>query len=404
MTIEITPGESAEDVRAALSSIWHYFGHTPNDEVTANFATLMTPARALVVRDGDIVAAGCGSFPFSLTTPGGRVRTAGLSVVGVMPTHRRKGILTAIIKRFFADCQARDEHVAYLWAMEERIYGRYGFGVTALSADIHVARDRSLLLDFPRGDIRAREVPLDAAYEWLGPIYDRVARTTPGAFARSADWWRLKVLTDPAWQRKDAGLKRCVVIDIDGTPSAYALYRIISNVERGIPLGGVEVIEAVAVSPAASAAVWRFLFDIDLSAWIKASFLPLDHPLVLLAAEPRRLNFRQRDGTWLRLLDVEKALSARAYGPNAEIVIEIEDRLCPWNAGRWLVDAGGARRTTRDADLRCDVDALASAYLGGFSWRQIVASSRAFADDDEAIARADRVFERRNAPWCPEIF
>ncbi len=404
MTITISPGETAQDVRAAVTPIWHYFGFVPTDEAVSDFTQLMTPGRALVAREGETLAGGCGSFPFRLTTPGGHVRAAGLSVVGVMPTHRRKGILSGLMKRFIEDCRSRDESVAYLWASEEPIYGRFGFGVTALSADIHVARDRSRLLANAHGAFRARAIPLAGAQDVLGPIYDRVAAVTPGAFARTEDWWRRKVLTDPPWQRKDGGFKQCVVIELDGVPAAYAFYRIVSQVERGVPLGGVEVIETAAVSPDATVALWRFLFDIDLSAWIKASFLPLDHPLVLLAAESRRLNFRQRDGTWLRLVDLETALPARVYGPGAGIVIEVEDAPCPWNAGRWLIDVEGARRTDRHADLRCGVDALASAYLGGFSWRQIVASSRAAAVDEDAILRADRVFERRAAPWCPEIF
>ena len=404
MSVQISPGQTIEDVGAALSPLWHYFGATPADETTSNFARLMTPERVLVARDRQTIAGGCGSFPFRLTTPGGHVQAAGLSVVGVMPTHRRRGILSGLMKRFIADCQSREESVAYLWATEERIYGRFGFGVSALSADIDVRRERTPFADTPQVDGRARSVPLDMAHEALSPIYDRVATVTPGAFDRSADWWRLKVLADPPWQRKGGGMKQCVVIEMDGAPVAYALYRVVSNIERGIPLGGIEVLEAVGVSPQATAAIWRFLFDIDLSAWIRASFLPLDHPLILLSGEPRHLNFRQRDGTWLRLIEVERALSARAYGSNAEIVIELEDALCPWNAGRWLIDGAGARRSTRGADLHCHVDALASAYLGGFSWRQIVASSRAFAKDEDAVLRADRVFERRAAPWCPEIF
>lgn len=403
MSFVIRAGENTDDVRAAIAPIWHYFGHAPTDEAVLDFAQLMTPERILAACDGDSAVGGCGSFPFRLTTPGGHVRAAGLSMVGVQPTHRRKGILSSLIKRVLADCRTRDEPVAYLWASEERIYGRFGFGLTALSADIEVSRDHTQFLTVPTSGSRARKVALDAAIDPLSRIYDRVVEITPGAFARSLDWWRLKVLTDPAWQRRGSGEKQCVVIDIDGEPAAYALYRIVMNIERGVPTGGVDVLETAAISPPATAAIWRFLLDMDWTSWIKGSYLPLDHPLVLLAAEPRRLKFRQRDGAWLRLVDVAKALSARAYGPG-EVVIEIDDALCPDNAGRWVVRAGDVKRTERSPDLRCNIDALACAYLGGFSWRQLVTSSRAFAQTDDAVTRADRVFETRGAPWCPEIF
>ncbi len=195
----------------------------------------------------------------------------------------------------------------------------------------------------------------------------------------------------------------CVVLEIDGAPAAYALYRFDAKWDRSIPAGVVRVVEAFAVTPEATRAIWRYLLDLDWCATIKAGFLPADHPLVLLAAEPRRMRLTFRDGCFLRLVDVETALSSRAYGPG-DVVIEIVDTLCPWNAGKWLVRDGGAVRTDRAADISCDVSALASAYLGGFSWAQIVAASRAKAADDEAVLRADRVFERRGAPWVPEIF
>ena len=169
------------------------------------------------------------------------------------------------------------------------------------------------------------------------------------------------------------------------------------------PDGVVRVAEAMAATPEAMRAIWRYLLDLDWCATIKAGFLPVDHPLFLLSAEPRRMRTQLRDGCFARLVDVEAALRARKYGPG-EIVIEIADIFCPWNTARWLVREDGATRTDRAADISCDVSALASAYLGGFSWAQIVASCRANAASEEAVARADRVFEQRGAPWVPEIF
>ena len=176
------------------------------------------------------------------------------------------------------------------------------------------------------------------------------------------------------------------------------------DIERGIQKGTMEVIEAIGISPDATALIWNFLLSMDWTASISASYLALDHSLILSVMEPRQLNIRHRDGAWLRLIDVEKALAGRAFGPGADVVIEIVDDACPWNAGRWLVAERGATRTSRGADLRCAIDALACVYLGGFSWRQLAASSRAFAVDTDAITRADRVFEPHGAPWCPEIF
>ena len=401
--VTIKACRDADDVRAAIAPIWHYFGYAPADEAVRNFTTLMTPPRMLCAWDGETVVGGCGSFPFLLTTPGGSVRTAGVSMVGVMPTHRRRGILRAMMQRVIEDCRERDEPTAYLWASDERIYARYGFGPVGSSGDIQVSRDHVAFLGSATESGTIRQMACEQAVDTLARIYATVAGVTPGAFARSSDWWRLKTAADPAWRRRGNGEMRCVILDHDGEPSAYALYRMNFQVERGIQGGSLDVIEAVGTSAAATRTIWRFLLDMDWTASVTASFLPTDHPLLLSAAEPRRLNWRQRDSAWLRLVNLQTALTARAYGPG-EIVIEIADALCPWNAGRWRVSADGVVRTTRDADLRCDAGALACVYLGGFSWRQLVAASRADADTNDAILMADRVFEPRGAPWCPEIF
>ncbi|MFO1114184.1 MAG: GNAT family N-acetyltransferase [Beijerinckiaceae bacterium] len=403
MAVEIERCASVDELRASMSSIWHYFGLPPTDEAVANFAALVGPERAFLAREDGATAGGCCSFPFELTTPGGRMKTAGVTMVGVQPTHRRRGVLSALMKRQLADMRERGEAAGYLWASEERIYGRFGYGLTALAGEVEISRDRNAFFaETPRiGTVRL--VPLAEALAPARAVYDSVAATRPGMFARSDEWWKRRTLTDPAWQRAGGGELVCAILDIDGKPAAYALYRFDAKWERSIPSGVVRVVEAFGATPDSTRAIWRYLLDLDWCATIKGGFLPLDHPLLLLAAEPRRMRMTLRDGCFLRLVDVEKALASRAFGPG-EIVIEVSDALCAWNAGRWLVREGGAARTDRAADLACDVGALASAYLGGFSWRQIVSSSRATAAGEDAILRADRVFEQRGAPWVPEIF
>lgn len=403
MAVGIERCADVEELRASMSSIWHYFGLPPTEEAVGNFAALVGPDRGLLARENGATAGGCCSFPFELTTPGGRLKTAGVTMVGVQPTHRRRGVLSAMMKRQLHDMRERGEAAGYLWASEERIYGRFGYGLTAMAGEVEISRDRNAFFADapPLGAVRL--VALADALRPAQAIYDVVAATRPGMFARSEDWWKRRTLTDPAWQRAGGGELVCAVLEIDGRPAAYALYRFDAKWERSIPSGVVRVVEAFGVTPGATRAIWRYLLDLDWCATIKAGFLPQDHPLLLLSAEPRRMRMTLRDGCFLRLVDVEAALAARTYGPG-EIVVEIADALCPWNAGRWLVRDGGAKRTERAADLSCDVGALASAYLGGFSWRQIVSSSRANATDDAAILRADRLFEQRGAPWVPEIF
>ena len=404
MTITLRTAVSAEDVGAAIAPIFHYFGVTPPEQAVTNFTTLMTPSRVLLAQDGPDTIGGCGSFPLQLTTRGGHVAACGLSMVGVMPTHRRRGVLRAMMRQIFADCRARDEAVAYLWASDERIYGRYGFGLTGFSGDVAISRDHTAFVLPHTQGARIRRVSPAEALETASRIYAAVTSRTPGAFARSADWWRLKSLTDPAWRRHGGGELQCALLDFDGEPAAYALYRMNFDTERGVPTGTVQVIEAVGDTPRADAAIWRYLLDMDWTATIKADYLPLDHFLLLAAQQPRRLNLRLRDGAWLRVVDLPKALAARSYGPGEPVVIEIDDADCPWNTGRWLIGCDGVQRTDRNADIRCAIDALACIYLGGFTWRQLVASGRAQSNSEDATVRADRIFETGAAPWCPEIF
>jgi predicted acetyltransferase len=137
---------------------------------------------------------------------------------------------------------------------------------------------------------------------------------------------------------------------------------------------------------------------------VKAGLLPVDHPLLLLAAEPRRLGFSLRDGVWVRLLDAKAALSARSYQDQGSLVIEVIDEFCPWNAGRWRIGADGVDRTDEAPDLRYDVSALGSVYLGGFTWTQLARALRVEEVVSHATARADAIFRVEIAPWCPEIF
>jgi predicted acetyltransferase len=177
-----------------------------------------------------------------------------------------------------------------------------------------------------------------------------------------------------------------------------------SSFERGLQVGSVAVIEAVGDSPESTRTIWRYLLDIDWMARVKAGLLPLDHPLLLLLAEPRRLGFSLRDGVWARLLDIKTALSARSYQPEGSVVIEVIDEFCPWNAGCWRVSSAGVERTDEAPGLRCDTSGLGSVYLGGFTWMQLTRALRVQELIPGAIARADTVFQVTSAPWCPEIF
>ena len=203
---------------------------------------------------------------------------------------------------------------------------------------------------------------------------------------------------------QESNPKRFVVLEIGGYPEAYAIYRTHFEHEEGAFNSRTEVIEAIGSTAQGTAEIWRFLLDIDWSATTTVSFLPLDHPIFLLVANPRLIRARVGDSLWIRLVDVGAALSGRAYAVDGSVVFEVHDATCPWNEGRWKLAGGKAARTEEPAELALDVDALGSTYLGAVSFAQLHESFRVQELSEGAVARADALFSWRPLPWCPEIF
>ena len=233
-------------------------------------------------------------------------------------------------------------------------------------------------------------------------MYSRA--NVPGIFSRSDNWWEYRVLADPPERREGGGPKRYAVIELDGKPDAYAIYRHRPGWEQGSSVAKLEVLEALGATPQATAEIWRYLLDVDWTAHITAWLLPIDHPLFFLLATPRRMRYRAGDGLWVRLVDVGAALSARRYAADGRVVFEVADAFAEWNDGRWKLEGGECTSTNDDPDLRLDVTALGSVYLGGFTFAQLQSAFRVEELRTGAIAEADAMFRSTHAPWCPEIF
>jgi predicted acetyltransferase len=353
--------------------------------------------------DGEF-AGGGGAYPFELTVPGGRVRAGGVTVVGILPTFRRRGLLSGLMRAQFEAMHERGEHVAYLWASEDRIYGRYGYGMASHTMWVDLSRDHAgfALPHEPSG--RVRIVDLDEALATFPDVYERVAVRTPGMFVRTPAWWEARALRDAPDRREGGGEHVRLLYEEDGRPDGYAVYRIHAHWEDGLADGHVNVIEALGASPRATAAIWRSLLDVDWMQFVRARLLPVDHELTFLLAEPRYLRARIGEGLWVRLVNVKEALRARTYAGVEPVAIDVADEHCPWNEGRWRVGPDGAERGDGEADLRCDVRELGSAYLGGVTWNELVRAGRVEELAEGAAARATALFAADRAPWCPEIF
>jgi predicted acetyltransferase len=398
--VEVRP-VGPDEVGKALTPIWHYFGGRPEPEEVEKLSTILPAERVLAaLEDGEIVG-GAGAYLFDTTVPGGaQVPTAGVMAVGVLPTHRRRGALTALMRRQLADAHERGEPLATLYAAEGAIYARFGYGLASLAGDIELPKEHARPWDDePLGDARLLDSD-EEVLEVMPGIYDRVQAETVGMFTRSRDWWQVRRLSQRPGSR---GKRMNVVIELDGVPEAYALYRIDFGASHMVTQSVVEVSEAVGTSPRALAAIWRYLLAIDWVSQINAYWLPLDHPLFHWIREPRRMRFGVMEAVWARLVDVGAALSGRGLR-DGEIVVDVRDELCPWNQARWRVANGSAERTTAPADLQLDVSALGSVYLGGFTFEQLRWAGRLEELKPGAVALADELFRAERQPWCPELF
>jgi len=357
-------------------------------------------SRFLVARDGDDVVGTAGAFAFDLTLPGAVAPVAGVSWVGVRATHRRRGLLRALMTRLLRERYEAGEAIAVLWASEAAIYHRYGFGPAAWQLAVEVPRGAPFVRPVERGGLRMAAPDRDL----LAPVYARVAAARPGWFSRNDALWAYR-LHDPEHRRDGGGPLRCLVTE---AADGYALYSTTGDFEPVGPAGRVRVRELVAATPDAAARLWRFLLDLDLTVAVHAR-LGVDDPLLHLLAEPRRAAARMADALWARPLEVGGALSARRCAAPVDVVLEVRDATCPWNARRWRLagDREGAQCTpTSDpAELSLDVSDLGAALLGGTTLQARAAAGLVQEHRPGALLAASVALGPLGAaPSCPMVF
>jgi predicted acetyltransferase len=399
---------SADEIERFADTVSTGFIEATHPEDLTRWQQELRPDRQYWAFDGDVPVGSAGTYDHRLRIPGGEVQMAAVTLVGVHPTHRRRGILRQLMRRQLDHAHELGEPVAALWATEGGIYPRFGYGVATTAVAIEADRDRMQFRvpDEPAGHVRL--VGEEESFALFPPIYDRVQERTPGMLARHESWWKGYRLADPEHWRYGAGpMFRAVWEDETGEPQAYALYRLRSKWDGFVPSGTLESREAFATTPQAWREIWRFLFGVDLVKTVKAWNLAPDHPLFMSVTEPRRLHASAGDGLYVRLLDLPAALEARAYGADGAVTFDLRDGFCAWNEGTWTLTAGGGRGSVEaggKAELRLDVADLGSTYLGGWSFAALERAGRVEELRDGAAERADALFRTAAQPWCPEIF
>jgi predicted acetyltransferase len=404
--IELRAGV-AEDWDAVADLMGYVFHETWSGEVRATEGSVFEPERALVAEDGKLMVGHAAAYTRELTVPGAIVPAAHVTLVGVAPTHRRRGLLRRMMERQLADIAAAGrEAVASLWASETKIYPRFGYGMAALRMAVEVmTREVTLIAPAGEGTLRLVE-PAEAIAEFA-QIYDRLRPAKVGWSSRDERWWAF-VLDDPESGRHGATALHGVIHDTKNGPTGYALWRVKEGWNQHGPDSSTQIREVAAADPQAYAALWRFLLSIDLTRSATARYLAQDEPLLHLVDEPRRLGARIGDGLWIRIIDLPAALTARRYRTDVDVVIEVTDPILSGNTGRWRLTGGPEAATcvatTEPADLACTVLELGAAYLGGTPLGSLAAAGRVRELTPGALDAASTAFGWHRMPHPTESF
>lgn len=368
----------------------------------AHVAALAEPGRMLGAFDGREVIGSAGSYTSWLTVPGGaRVPHAAVTQVGVLPTHTRRGVLTALLRRQLADIAARGEVVASLRASEAVIYERFGYGIATWVADYELGRRRGLLRDNLGGSGPVRLAVRAESAKPLADIYRAAAWT--GSIDRPQYWWNLRQFLAEA----APGPGYLAVHGTEGAEDGYVSYHPVGTSEWFRSRDRTVVVDDfVAHSERAYLGLARYLAALDLVDTVRLPGRPVDDPLPLLFTDTRAVRVTGvRDETWLRLVDVTRALAARSYEAAAgPLVIAVTDELLPANTGGYRISASGVHRTGDPAGLSLGVAALASAYLGGTRFSALAQAGRVTQHRPGALAAADRLFATLRAPFAGTSF
>lgn len=393
---------SEDELRAAFGAANVAFGEELRDEDFERQRAELPSDRVVGAYDDGRPVGLTASIAFEMTIPGGVAPTAGITYVAVMPSHRRRGILTELMRRQLEDLRERGEPLAALWASEPVIYGRFGYGIAAPAAFMEAERAGFAFRDDPGPTGSARLVSAEEARRLFPPVFERARLQRSGMLSRSEARWDARV-ADPEHWRNGASPKYFVLVEIDGSPDAFAMYRIKQKWERGMPQSELQVVDAIATSTEATRELWRYIFGVDLIARVSLWNFDPATPLFLMVRDARRLQLKLSDGFWLRLVDVGEALRSRSYAEGSSVVLDVSDAFCPWNESRYR--AGEDAGPTQDAaELRLSAADLASAYLGGFTFERLAAAGRVEELVEGAIIRASALFRTSLPPYCPEGF
>ncbi|MFD5148989.1 GNAT family N-acetyltransferase [Streptomyces sp. NPDC058401] len=387
------------DIDRALELAYLVFHDRPEKEGRERHHELLRACLRIGAYEGGAIVGFMAAHAFRLSVPGADLPCPGLTFVSVAPTHRRRGVLTALMGEMLRRAGADGSPVAALWASEAAIYGRFGYGSATQGATIEIDSTRPLALRIEADRRPLRLILPEDAVAVVGPYHEAARALRAGRPTRSERRWTEEWLIEQDEEDEELSPPRIIVLGEPGDPIAgYVLYRTKPEGSSGgvrTP-GLVRVDELEADTPAAAAALWRCVASLDLTGRVTAWGRPADDPLLHFAADRDQVRVTSAfPALWLRLVDVAAALTRRSWAAPVELVLELTDVRLPANAGRFLLKAGpdGAAyepaAAGRAPDLALDVRELAACYLGGTRAVELAAAGLVLEHTPGAAAALD---------------
>lgn len=396
------------DIERALALAHLVFHESPDDERRKQQQQMLSGCLRIGAYDGEELVGFAAAHPFTVSVPGGGdLACPGLSYVSVAPTHRRRGVLSAMMAELFARCAEQGAPLAALWASEASIYGRFGFGPGTYGATVEIDSRRALGLRISPDERPLRLLDADSVPAVLAPYFETTRGLRAGRHARTHAWWREQWLARQDEEDEDLSPPRVVTL---GDPLAgYAIYRTKSGDWSGGVPGLVSVEELEADSPAGAAALWRYLADIDLTGTVRAHGRPLDDPLLLFAADRDQVSVKSVEpALWVRLVDVRAALAARAWAAPVDVVLAVRDERLPANVGTFRLIAspdGFSYASTTDApDLSLEARDLATAYMAATPVAALVRAGLVVEHTRGAASMLDAALRTELVPHTGDTF
>jgi predicted acetyltransferase len=407
MTIEVRPlgnDDSSWERLAHVDSLSFY--EDSRERTPHNDGGVVEFDRSVLAYDGQ-EPVGCSSiYSLNLSVPGTSVPTAGVTWVGTVPTRRRRGVMTALMRSLHDSVHARaEEPLLALWASQGVLYQRFGYGVASHSY-LATIPHRLSLAHAPVGRLRVDQVDAADDRDQTLAVYDAVRAVRPGMPELTPPWHE-RNLADPDDSRDGGSRLRTYLASDASGPKGYVRLRYKHDWSQGYGDGLITVNEMVCASPEAAATLYQLLLDTDVMTRTKVWNLAVDDPILTWLDDPKQVQLGRRDQLYVRLTTID-ALARRGYSAPLDVVLEVHDAFHPWNEGRWRLqadtDGSSCERTDASPDVELDVSVLGATYLGSSRWGTLALAGQVAELRAGSVAALDAAFGWPVAAWCPFVF